>query len=91
MAEEIIKSFDLREGGEYIGGAYLGLISVKYIPQVIFGIDLGQYLDIVVAVAYLALAYFARHQKDAHRMLMGAGLLVLLNGVFKIVAPNFSV
>ena len=91
MAKEEMKELFGREALEYVGGAYVGSLAVKYMPSNIVGISsLGNWATFGIGIVELIIAYLAKGHKDVMRIFVGAGLYTSLKGLFDVVYPSLS-
>ncbi len=90
MAEIIDKvdGFNM-EALEYIGGAILGGLTAKYIPSNMT-LNLGSWLTLGVGVAYGVVAMIVPDHEDIKRILVGAALFDIIDGVFRVFVPSLA-
>lgn len=78
-----------KEALEYVGGAIIGGLIVKYIPANMT-FNLGSYLTLGVGLALGVAAYFVPSHKDLQRILMGGAVFDVVDGIFRIFVPSLA-
>ncbi|MGC8621852.1 MAG: hypothetical protein ACP5U0_08075 [Caldisphaera sp.] len=88
ISNTISNDFNM-EAFEYIGGAILGGLTAKYIPTNM-SMNLGSYLTLGVGVFYGVLAIIIPDHKSLKRILVGAALFDIIDGIFRVFIPSLA-